>query len=163
MQVDLGLATAGDPGEEEGIETAETGAYRFCRGALFGIQRQFRLRQPTGMPLVRGVSTNLDGDQAFFAQQVEAVFVQLQLAEELVGDAVRVLGDGFQCLALARRADQTRVVQARPLGQVPEAFLSSLCRLALAQQYRQGPAEGVAEAVLVILRGPQAQLEQGGW
>ncbi|MNJ64849.1 hypothetical protein D3C77_608320 [compost metagenome] len=79
-----------------------------------------------------------------------------------MGDAVGVLCQGRQRFALAWRAGDARVVQARPRGYLPEALLACLGRLALAQQHRQGPAQGVAEAVLVVLGGPEAELEQGG-
>ncbi|MCY1361220.1 hypothetical protein D9M69_478800 [compost metagenome] len=106
------------------------------------------------------MAAHLDAHQAFLAQQVEAVLVQLQLAQQRMGHAVRVLGDGLQRVALARRAGQARVVEAGTVGDVPEALLARLGRFALAQQHRQRPAQGVAEAVLVVLRGPQAQPEQ---
>jgi len=104
----------------------------------------------------------LDAQQAFFQQQFEAIAVQLQLAEQTMRYAVRVLGDGLECFALAWRACQAWIVGACAFGQQPEALLPRFRRFALAQQHRQCPAEGVAEAVLVILGGPQAEPEQCG-
>eukprot|EP00659_Diplonema_papillatum_P023282 gene23281-biopygen23612 len=77
-----------------------------------------------------------------------------------MGDAVGMLGQGCQGFTLARGAGDARVVHARPRDHRPETLLARLGQFALAQQHRQRPAQGVAEAVLVILRGPQAQLEQ---
>src|SRR3990167_4437879 len=162
LQVDLGLAAAGHSGEEEGIEAAEAGADGFGSRALLRVQWQFRFGQPVEVAVAGGMPAYLDAHQALLVQQAEAVLVQLQLAKQLLGDAVRVLGDGLQGLALARRAAQARIIQLGAFGQVPETFLANLRRLALTQQHRQRPAEGVAQAVLVILRRPQAQLEQRG-
>ncbi|MNF32981.1 hypothetical protein D3C84_137830 [compost metagenome] len=162
LQVDLGLAAAGYPGEEEGVEAAEAGADGFDSAALLRVKGQFRFGQPVEVAFAGGMPAYLDAHQALLVQQAEAVPAQLQLAKQLLGDAVRVLGDGLQGLALARRAGQARVIQLGACGQVPETLLTNLRRLALTQQYRQRPAEGVAQAVLVILRRPQAQLEQRG-
>ena len=162
MQVDLGLAAAGDAGEEKGVELAEGGIHGVVGGALFGVERQLGLGQPVLVARRGGAAACLDVDQALFLQQVEAVLVQLQLAKQLVGDAVGVLGEGGQCLSLARCAGQARVVGAGAFADMPEALLARFGRLALAQQHGQGPAEGVAEAVLVVLGGPQAELEQLG-
>ncbi len=74
--------------------------------------------------------------------------------------AVRVLGDGLERFTLARRACQARIVGAGAFGQLPETLLPRFRRLALTQQCRQCPAEGVAQAVLVILGGPQTESEQ---
>jgi hypothetical protein len=73
--------------------------------------------------------------------------------------AVSVLGDGLQRFALPGSTNQSRIVRARAFGYVPVALLSRFSGFALTQQYRQCPAEGVAKAVLIILRGPQAKLE----
>ncbi len=79
-----------------------------------------------------------------------------------MSDAVRVLCQRGQGFALARCAGDARVVEPGAGGDRPEPFLARLGRFALAQQHRQGPAQGVAEAVLVILGRPQAELEQRG-
>ena len=83
-----------------------------------------------------------------------------QFAEQRMRQAVSMLGDGFQGFALSRCAGQAWIVRAGAFGQAPVALLARLGRLALAQQGWQCPAEGVAQAVLVVLRGPQAELEQ---
>ena len=75
--------------------------------------------------------------------------------------AVGVLGQGGQRFTLARGSGDAGVVQAGSGGNLPEPFLAGFGQFALAQQHRQCPAQGIAQAVLVILRGPQAQLEQG--
>ncbi|MNP19960.1 hypothetical protein D3C76_1125130 [compost metagenome] len=77
-----------------------------------------------------------------------------------MGDAVGVLGQRCQGFALARGTGDSRVVEAGAWCGGPEALLARLGQFALAQQYRQRPTQRVAEAVLVVLRGPQAQLEQ---
>ncbi|MNQ29815.1 50S ribosomal protein L31 [compost metagenome] len=160
LQVDLGLAAAGDPGQQAGVEAAETGTHRLEGAALFVVERQLRLQQPGAVVFgnARAAADHLD--QALVVQQLEAVARQLELLEQVLVDAVRVLGEGRQRLALTRCAGQARVVEARAGGGLPEAFLTALGRLALAQQIGQRPAEGVAEAVLVVAGGPQAQLEQ---
>ncbi|MCY1528636.1 hypothetical protein D9M68_637490 [compost metagenome] len=162
LQVDLGLATAGDSGQQQGVEAAEGGVHRIEGGALLRVERQFRLGQQRSVAFAGGVSAHLDPRQTFLQQQIEAVLVQLQLAEQLVRHAVGMLGEGGQGLALARCAGQARVVEAGAGNGMPETLLPRLRRLALAQQHRQRPAQGIAQAVLVVLRGPQAQLEQRG-
>ncbi len=71
-----------------------------------------------------------------------------------------MLRDGLQRFTLAWRAGQPRVVEAGAFGQMPETLLARFGGLALAQQDRQRPTQGVAKAVLVILRRPQTQPEQ---
>ena len=73
--------------------------------------------------------------------------------------AVGVLGEGGQCFTLAWSAGNTGVVKPGARGNLPEPFLARFGQLTLAQQYWQRPAQGVAQAVLVVLRRPQAQLE----
>ncbi len=73
---------------------------------------------------------------------------------------MRMLGEGGQGLTLFRCAGDARVIESGAGSHLPESFLPRFGGFALAQQYRQGPAQGVAEAVLVILRCPQAQFEQ---
>ncbi|MNN24585.1 hypothetical protein D3C81_1380230 [compost metagenome] len=114
------------------------------------------------MALAGYLAAHLDPGEALVQENGEAVLVQLQLAEELVGHAMGMLRQGGQGLALARGTGQAGVVYAGARGGVPETLLPRLCRFALAQQNRQRPAQGVAQAVLVVLRGPQAQLEQRG-
>src|SRR5690606_4304264 len=80
-----------------------------------------------------------------------------------MGHAMRVLCQRLERVALAWGAGQAWVVYAGALAGQPVALLARFGRLALAQQYRQGPAQGVAEAVLVVLRCPQAQFEQRRW
>lgn len=65
-----------------------------------------------------------------------------------------------QGVTLTRGAGDARVVETGAGHRRPEAFLARFGQFALAQQHRQRPAQGVAQAVLVILGGPQAQLEQ---
>src|SRR3990167_10623863 len=77
-----------------------------------------------------------------------------------MGHAMGMLGESLQGVALAWRAAQARVVELGLCGYLPEALLAHFGRLTLAQQNRQRPVKGVAEAVLVILGGPQAQLKQ---
>ncbi|MCY1381355.1 hypothetical protein D9M69_692530 [compost metagenome] len=106
------------------------------RGALLGVERQLRLGQQRTMALTGGVAAHLDPGQALVEEDVEAVLVQLQLGEQLVGHPVGVLRQGRQGLALTRRASQARVVEAGAGGDVPETLLAGLGRFALAQQYR---------------------------
>ncbi|MCY1362672.1 hypothetical protein D9M69_494010 [compost metagenome] len=160
MQVDLGLAAAGNPGQEQGVETAEGGMHCVEGGALLGIERQLRLGQQWAVTVAGGVAAYFDAGQALFQEDVEAVLVQLQLAEQLMRHAVGMLRQGGQGLALARCAGQARIVETGAGGGVPESLLAGLGRFALAQQHRKGPAQGVAEAVLVVLGCPQAELEQ---
>ena len=75
---------------------------------------------------------------------------------------MRVLVEGAQGFELARGATQARIIQLRAGADMPDALDARLGRFTLAQQGWQGPGKGVAEAVLVILRGPQAELEQAG-
>ncbi|MCY1407816.1 hypothetical protein D9M71_231250 [compost metagenome] len=76
-----------------------------------------------------------------------------------MGNAMGVLGQRRQGFALFWGAADTRVFEAGARGYLPEPFLTSLGRVTLAQQHWQRPAQGVAQAVLVILGCPQAQFE----
>ena len=107
----------------------------------------------------RPLAATDDLHQALFVEQLEAVARQLELLQEVLVDAVRVLGEGRQGLALARRAGQARIVEVGIGRRLPDPFLAALGRFALAQEVGQRPAEGVAEAVLVVAGGPAAQLE----
>ncbi|MCY1435201.1 hypothetical protein D9M71_512870 [compost metagenome] len=127
---------------------------------MFVVEWQLGLRQPVLMAFLRQMAAHFDLHQVFGQQQVEAVLAQHQLAQQGVGNAVGVLCQGRQSFTLAWCAGDTRIIQARPRGNLPEALLAGLGRFALAQQHRQGPAQGVAKAVLVVLSSPQAQLEQ---
>ena len=160
LQIDFGLAAAGDAGQQERVITVEPGADRLIGGALFGVERQFRLGQPVLMARAGGVLADFHLHQILGQQQIEAVLAQHQFAQQLMGDAVGVLGQGCQGFTLARGAGDARVIKAGAGRGGPEAFLARFGQFALAQQHRQRPAQGVAEAVLVILGGPQAQLEQ---
>ena len=100
--------------------------------------------------------------QAFGQQQVEAVFAQQQFAQQLMRDPVRMLGQCRQGFTLARCAGDARVVKTCAGHRRPEALLARFGRFALAQQHGQRPAQCVTQAVLIILGGPQAQLEQRG-
>ncbi|CDF92692.1 hypothetical protein BN844_4803 [Pseudomonas sp. SHC52] len=101
-------------------------------------------------------------DQVLGQQQVEAVLAEHQLAQQLMCHTVGVLGQRRQGFALTGRAGDARVIQRSPWRHRPEPLLACFGRFALAQQHRQRPAQGIAEAVLVILGRPQAQLEQRG-
>ncbi|MNZ56697.1 hypothetical protein D3C78_746490 [compost metagenome] len=160
LQVHLGLAAAGDTGQQEGAEAAKAFAHGVEGVALLFVERQFRLCQPVFVAQRRQVAADLDLHQVLGQQQVEAVLVQVELGQQAVGHAVRVLGQGLEGIALAWCAGDARVFQAGAGGDVPEALLAHLGGFALAQQGRQGPAQGVTQAVLVVLGGPQAQLEQ---
>ncbi len=81
LQVDLGLAAAGDAGQEKGVETVEAGADRRAGGALFVIERQLRLRQPVLVTLAGGMAADLHLHQVLGQQQVEAVLAQHQFAQ----------------------------------------------------------------------------------
>jgi hypothetical protein len=107
------------------------------------------------------VAADFDLHQVLGQQQVEAVFAQHQFAQQLMGHAVGC----WASVARASRwrgAGDARVIEAGAGRDGPETLLARLGQFALAQQHRQRPAQGVAEAVLVILRRPQAQLEQCG-
>ncbi|MNY22603.1 hypothetical protein D3C86_1562250 [compost metagenome] len=143
--------------------TVEPGADRFIRCTLFRVERQLRLRQPVFVPGTGGVLADLDLHQILGQQQIEAVLAQHQFAQKLMGHAVGMLRQCRQGFTLARGASNARVIEARAWRSRPEAFLAWFGQLALTQQHRQRPAQGVAEAVLVILGSPQTQLEQRGW
>ncbi|VVN09487.1 hypothetical protein PS623_03715 [Pseudomonas fluorescens] len=160
LQVDLGLAAAGNPCQQKRMEAAKARAHGFEGCPLFVVERQLRLRQPVFMAGSRALPAHLELDQLFGQQQVEAVLVQAQFTQQAVGNAVRVLRQGLQGFALTRRAGNPRVVQARVSGDLPEPLLADFGCFALAQQHWQGPAQGIAQAVLIVLSGPQAQLEQ---
>ncbi len=163
LQIDLGLAAAGDAGQQEGLKTTKAGANRFERRALLRIQRQLGLQQPAAAVLSRRTgATRFDSHQAFFQQQIEAVLVQLQFAQQGMGQAVGMLRDDLQGFTLTRSARQSGIVRIGAVRQAPVAFQTGFGRFTLAQQDRQCPAQGVAQAVLVVLGGPQTELEQGG-
>ncbi|MNR09769.1 hypothetical protein D3C85_1259870 [compost metagenome] len=142
--------------------TVEPGANRFISGALFRVERQLGLRQPVFMACAGCVSTDLHLHQILGQQQVQAVFAQHQFAQQLMGDAVGVLGQRCQGFPLTRGAGDARVIKAGAGCGGPETFLARFGQFALTQQHRQGPAQRVAKAVLVILGSPQAQHEQRG-
>lgn len=81
----------------------------------------------------RQVAARLDLHQILGQQQVEAVLVQVEFGQQAVGHAVRVLGQGLEGVALARRAGDARVLQAGARGYVPEAFLAHFGGFTLAQ------------------------------
>ncbi|MNN06757.1 hypothetical protein D3C81_1195580 [compost metagenome] len=78
------------------------------------------------------MAADLDLHQVLGQQQVKAVLVQVELGQQAVGHAVRVLGQGLEGVALARRAGDARVFQAGTGGNVPEAFLAHFGGFALA-------------------------------
>ena len=84
LQVDLGLAAAGDARQQKGVITVETCANRFARGPLFGVERQFRLGQPMFVAGAGGVPADLHLDQVLGQQQVEAVLAEHQFAQQLL-------------------------------------------------------------------------------
>ncbi len=108
------------------------------------------------------MTAHLNVYQLFGQQQVKAVLVKQQFAEQLMRHAMRVLGEGGQRFTLLGRTGDTRVIDTGIGGHVPEAFLAALGQFALTQQHGQRPAQRVTQAVLIILRCPQAQLEQRG-
>ncbi|MNI93777.1 hypothetical protein D3C81_1839750 [compost metagenome] len=63
MQVDLGLAAAGNAGQEERIETAKAIAHRLEGLSLLFVERQFRLGQPVLMALFRQVAAYFELNQ----------------------------------------------------------------------------------------------------
>ena len=77
-----------------------------------------------------------------------------------MGDAVRVLGQRGQGFTLTRRTGDARIIDAGARHDRPEALLPGFGQFTLTQEHRQRPAQGVAEAVLIILGCPKAQLEQ---
>ena len=162
LQVDLGLAAAGDSGQQGAVELAKASANGFESAPLLIVEWQFGLGQPGAMPLGRCLAALFDVDQAFVQQQLEAVAVELQALQQGLGHTMGVLAEGAQGFELTRGATQARIVQLRAGADMPDALDARLGRLALTQQGWQSPGEGVAEAVLVVLRGPQAELEQAG-
>ncbi|MNM82014.1 hypothetical protein D3C81_940350 [compost metagenome] len=160
LQIDLGLAAAGDAGQEKGVEAGKTGAHGVEGCALLLVERQFRLGQPMLVAGCGQMVADLDRDQLLGQQQVEAVLVQVELAQQAVRHPMRVLRQCLEGIALARGTGDARIVMTSLWGNVPEALLTHLRRFALAQQARQRPAQGVAKTVLIVLGGPQAQFEQ---
>ena len=80
LQIHFGLAAASDPGQQEGMEVVEACANGFIGCLLLSVERQFGLGQPMFMALAGRMAANLDRDQLFGQQQVEAVLAQHQLA-----------------------------------------------------------------------------------
>ena len=134
LQVHLGLAAAGDAGQQEGAEAVKALAHGVEGIALFFIEGQFRLRQPVFMAKRRQVAAYFQLYQLLGQQQVEAVLVQVELAQQAVRNAMRVLGQGLEGIALARGAGDAGVLQACAGGRVPEALLAHFGRFTLAQQ-----------------------------
>ena len=62
------------------MEVIEACANGFVGGPLLAVERQLGLGQPMLVALTRCVTADLDGDQLFGQQQVEAVFAQHQFA-----------------------------------------------------------------------------------
>ncbi|MNH42343.1 hypothetical protein D3C79_1040280 [compost metagenome] len=63
MQVDLGLAAAGNAGQEERIEAAKAIAHGLEGHSLFFVERQFRLGQPVLMALIWQVAAYFELNQ----------------------------------------------------------------------------------------------------
>ncbi|MCY1407815.1 hypothetical protein D9M71_231240 [compost metagenome] len=81
LQIDFGLAAAGNAGQQIGVEAAEPCLHGIEGRLLFIIERQFRLGQPVFMALNRGMATDFNLHQFLGQQQIEAVLAQHQLAE----------------------------------------------------------------------------------
>ena len=79
-------------------------------------------------------SLGFDAQQALLQEGLETVSAQLQLGQQRMRHAVRVLGDGSQRLALAWRSAQSRVLRSCAVGSMPESLLPRLGWLPLAQQ-----------------------------
>ncbi|MCY1240191.1 hypothetical protein D9M72_530260 [compost metagenome] len=124
LQIDFGLAAAGDAGQQERVVTVEAGANGLIGGALLRVQWQFRLRQPVFVACTGGVATDLDLHQLLGQQQVQAVLAQHQFAQQLMGDAMGMLGQCGQGFTLARGAGDARIVEAGPRRGGPEALLA---------------------------------------
>ena len=77
-------------------------------------------------------AAHLDPYQSLLMQQLQAVAVELQLAEQAVGDTVRMLRQCLERVALARGAGQAWVVDAGAFVGQPVALLAGFGRLALA-------------------------------
>ena len=78
MQVDLGLAAAGDAGQQGAVELAKAGANSLEGAPLLVVEWQFGLCQPGAMAFGWRLAALFDLDQAFVEQQLEAVAVELQ-------------------------------------------------------------------------------------
>ena len=159
LQIDLGLAAAGHPFQQITVEAA-AGADRFVGQALLAVERQLGLGKPGALVPMRLVIAGLHLDQALGLQEIEAVLDQAELAEQFVQHAMGVLAQGLERLALARRPGQARIFRAGVGLGDPEALQPSLRRFSLTQKGRKCPAQGVAEAVLIVLGGPLAEFEQ---
>ena len=68
------------PGQQEGMEMVEACSNRFIGRPLLIVERQFGLGQPVFVALAGRMAANLDRDQLFGQQQVEAVLAQHQFA-----------------------------------------------------------------------------------
>ena len=105
--------------------------------------------------MVRRLLNALHQPLAF--QRAQGVAAQAPLADQGMGQPVWMLRQHLHRLLLFGRAGDGRVLRVGAGQQLPELILARQRRLALAQQHRQRHAQGVAQAVLVIARGPLAQ------
>lgn len=100
LQIDLGLAAAGDARQQEGLKTTKAGADRFERRALLRIQRQLGLQQPAAAVLSRRTgATRFDSHQAFSSSRSRLSLFSCSLPN-------RAWGEPWACCAMIFRVSR---------------------------------------------------------
>ncbi len=160
LQVDLGLAAAGDAVQQAGVIAIQALVQFGQRRRLLAVEGQ------RGLGEQAAVAGRWRGGQRLFLavdQPLVGQRTQLSAGEALGADhradhPARMLAQQFEQLDLATRAAQLRGVGVAAAGGELPAFAGArLQRPALAQQHRHRLMQGVAERVLVVARGEAAQ------
>ncbi len=157
LQVDLGLAAAGDAVEQKRLKALGAGDC-LDGGALLGVGAQRRF----GAHLVHLRRRRLGHfhpfHPLFIAQCLQRRPRHRQGLQHGRGEPARVLGENLQGLKLARRPGQPlrRHVMAA-VGEAPAHLAAGAGRLALAQQRRQHEVEHFAQGMVVVAGGALAQ------
>ena len=154
LQVDFGLAAAGNAVKEEGGEAP--GLLQSAdRLALLRVGGQWRLGQ--NVPGGRTVLLCYLFRPAFVAQTGQGGGGYIQGRQHGAAQAFGVVAQGVQGLALSRGAAELVVTDMLPaFGNLPAFFLAGLGIIALAQQGRQGITEHFAQWVVVVASRPFA-------
>jgi len=154
LQVNLGLAASCNARQQKSAKMPEAAEHGIESITLFFVQWQLRLRQPVLTPFSRALAAYFHAHQFLGQQQIKAVLVEVELRQHAVGHPMRVLSQGLERITLARGACDAWVFKASARRCMPETFLAHLGRFTLTQQGRKRPAQGVAQAVLIVLGGP---------
>ncbi len=153
LQIDLGLAAAGDAMQQAGVETVEALVDGGQRRGLFAVEGHGGLGQP-GLALGRRRGRQgflVTCHQALAGQGTQLVAAERLGENRLADQPVGVLAQHGQQLGLAGRAAQARrCLSVAGRGHAPALAGTRLECPALTQQPRHGLVQGIAQCMLVI-------------